>query len=161
MGFQCCKGRRAVPLCRTHPQRFTAEMAYGCLPHHKDGLPNCTQLMSSDTPCTPFQAAHRYWRVILGPACLQFAISFHNNPTPGQSLRTAVLCHSEGNAAAFQTLLQAEEQAQTLLAPSFNGFRVYFYFLKSKVFGKISTTRSFLQLPIIPGKTSQAGIATD
>lgn len=84
------------------------------------------------TPRTPSWPVHRCRGMTLGPPCLQFVILFHNKPAPSQCLHAPVLCHWEENATAFQTFLQAEEQAQTPQVPSstFNGFRIYFYFFK-------------------------------
>lgn len=93
------------------------------------------------TPCTPFWSGHRYWWITLGPSCLQFVILFQTNPAQSQCLHVTLLHHSEENAAAFQIFLQTEEQAQTLQVPSptFNGFRIFFYFLKSKIFEKTNS----------------------
>jgi len=106
--------------------------------HHTGGLPDCTQFKCNNNPSHTFWSVRRRWWMILGAPCLQFVISFHNNPAASQCLHVTVLCQAEENTTAFQTLLQAEKQALTLQAPSptFNGFTIHFYFLKSKIIEK-------------------------
>lgn len=121
-------------LCAGHISTSLLRWYTAASPITQMGCQIAQNLCAITTPCTPFWSAHRCWWIILGPPCLPFVTSFHNNPALSQCLHVTVLCHSKENDTAFQTLLQTEQQSQILQIPSLicNGFRIYIYIKKKK-----------------------------